>query len=338
MVGARDLALGQLVQAKGEPLGQATVIDEHDRRAVFLDELEERRVDRRPDRAALPRLAHILERDDDPEIELLARARVDELDRAPSRDEPPDLLERPLGGRETDALHRAADEALEPLQAQREVGAALRAGNRMHFVDDDDPNVRKRLAGARGEHEKQRLRRRDQDVRGPLQHRGSLLRRRVPRADGDRELGADAGERSAQVSLDVVVQRLQRADVEHLRALARPRPVERPHERRERLSGARRRLDEHVASRGDGRPASLLGGSRPVERPLEPLANARAEGGERAHESSVPPGRQAAGIGDRIAGWTSGHPSPPPAFEPNAGVRACGARSAPRSLRGVTRA
>ena len=122
VVGARDLALGELVQAQGEPLGEAAVVDEHDRRAVLLDELEQRRVDRRPDRAALPRLAHVLERDDDPQVELLARARVHELDRAPARDEAADLLERALGGRETDALDRAADEALEPLEARARGG------------------------------------------------------------------------------------------------------------------------------------------------------------------------------------------------------------------------
>ena len=53
-----------------------------------------------------------------------------------------------------------------------------------------------------------------------LEHRRPLLRRRVAGANRDRELGADAGERPAQVAFDVVVQRLQRADVEHLSALA----------------------------------------------------------------------------------------------------------------------
>ena len=51
VVGTRDLSLGQLVQPQREPLGQAAVVDEDDRRAVGADEREELRVDRRPDRA-----------------------------------------------------------------------------------------------------------------------------------------------------------------------------------------------------------------------------------------------------------------------------------------------
>ena len=51
VVRARDLLLGQLVQPHREPLGEAAVVDEDDRRAVLLDELEQGRIDRRPDRA-----------------------------------------------------------------------------------------------------------------------------------------------------------------------------------------------------------------------------------------------------------------------------------------------
>ena len=50
VVGARDLALGELVQPQREPLGQAAVVDEDDRRAVRLDEREQLRVHRGPDR------------------------------------------------------------------------------------------------------------------------------------------------------------------------------------------------------------------------------------------------------------------------------------------------
>ena len=109
---------------------------------MLLHELEERRVDRRPDRAALARLAHVLERDDHAEVELLARARVDELDAAAARDEAADLLEGALRGREPDALDRLADQALEALEAEGEVRAALGAGDGVHLVDDHDPDAR----------------------------------------------------------------------------------------------------------------------------------------------------------------------------------------------------
>ncbi len=41
-----------------------------------------------------------------------------------------------------------ADEALEPLQAEREVGTALGAGDGVHLVDDHDLDAAERLAGA----------------------------------------------------------------------------------------------------------------------------------------------------------------------------------------------
>src|SRR5581483_5550517 len=101
---ARDVALGELVQPQREAFREATVVHEHDRRAVRLDELQQLRVDRGPDRVVLAGLAHVLDGHDDLEVELLAPARVDEPDRAPSRDEAPDLLERTLRRRETDPL------------------------------------------------------------------------------------------------------------------------------------------------------------------------------------------------------------------------------------------
>src|SRR6201999_2725502 len=101
--------------AQREPLCEAAVVDEADRRAVLADELEERGVDRRPDRVVadlepggdagaavrvLPlverrvraELAHVLERHRDLQVELLRDAGVDELDRAAARDEAADLL------------------------------------------------------------------------------------------------------------------------------------------------------------------------------------------------------------------------------------------------------
>ena len=66
----------------------------------------------------------------------LRDARVDELDRPAAGDEAPDLLERALGGGEPDALERLVGDLREPLEREREVGAALRAGDGVHLVDD----------------------------------------------------------------------------------------------------------------------------------------------------------------------------------------------------------
>ena len=126
---ARAIALvGELVEPHREPFGEPPVVDEHDRGAVLSHEVEQGGVDRRPDRpcrrlvAGRHRdavrqhglaesriragLAHVLERDDDLEVELLAGARVDQLDRPAAGDEASDLLQRALGRGEADALKR----------------------------------------------------------------------------------------------------------------------------------------------------------------------------------------------------------------------------------------
>ena len=51
-------------------------------------------------------------------------------------EKPRDLLERPLCGRQADALRRTPDEVLEPLEREREMRAALRSGDRVDLVDD----------------------------------------------------------------------------------------------------------------------------------------------------------------------------------------------------------
>ena len=54
----------------------------------------------------------------------------------PPRDEAADLLERPLRRRQPDPLDRRVGERFQPLDAEREVRAALRAGDRVHLVED----------------------------------------------------------------------------------------------------------------------------------------------------------------------------------------------------------
>ena len=65
-----------------------------------------------------------------------------------------------------------------------------------------------------------------------------------------RRLELEPGERAAQVPLDVVVERLQRRDVEHAQPLAgrRVQPVDRVEERGQRLARAGRGLDQDVAA------------------------------------------------------------------------------------------
>ena len=63
-----------------------------------------------------------------------------------------------------DALRRLVEQRVEALEAEGEVGAALGAGDGVDLVDDDRVDAAQRLARLAGEHQEQRLGRRDQDV------------------------------------------------------------------------------------------------------------------------------------------------------------------------------
>jgi hypothetical protein len=117
------------------------------------------------------------------------------------------------------------------------MGAALRAGDRVHLVEDQRIDAAQQLPRARREQQEERLGRRDQDVRRLTEYRRALLLRRVPRADGDAELRPETGERAAEVPLDVVVERLERRDVEQAETVSRSRrqAVDGREERSERL-------------------------------------------------------------------------------------------------------
>ena len=181
------------------------------------------------------------------------------------------------------------EQRVEPLQRQRQMRAALGAGDGVNLVDDHRLDPAQRLARLRGQHQEQRLGRRDQDVRRLLDQLPPLLLRRVAGADADAEVGLDPGERPAQVPLDVVVERLQRRDVEQAEArsgsaIERVDPVQ---ERGERLAGAGRRLDEHVLPRRDCGPPGRLRRRGAGERPLEPAPRLLGERRERIHGLSL---------------------------------------------------
>jgi len=136
---AGEVPPGQLVQAKRQALGEPAVVDENDGRAMSPHEIEDRRVDRRPDRTARlldarthldavgkrrhgkmsgrTQLTHVLDGNDDRKVELLARAGVHQVDLAPrAGDETADLLERALGRGEADSLERRVDKTFETFE------------------------------------------------------------------------------------------------------------------------------------------------------------------------------------------------------------------------------
>ena len=189
---------------------------------VHLDAVRHDRLRQRPRRG--PELAHVLDGDDDLEVELLALPCVDERDLAVRPGHPTaDLGERALCGREADPLERLLRDALEPLEREREVRAALRPGERVDLVEDHRLDRLQQVAAARREQEVERLGRRDQDVGRGAQHPLAVALRRVAGPHAHRELRADPHEGAAEVPLDVVVERLERRDVQEPHAVARRR-------------------------------------------------------------------------------------------------------------------
>ena len=157
---------------------------------------------------------------------------------------------------------------------------------------------REDLARLAREHQVQGFGRRDQDVRRAAGEVATVLRGRVAGAARDRDVRgglAEAGggegdprERRAEVPLDVVGQRLERADVEDADAprvrlrrggagRRRGQPVQRPEKRREGLAAPGRGVDQRVAATADRGPALGLGLRRRREGALEPGADGGRE-------------------------------------------------------------
>src|SRR5213080_2097638 len=189
----------------------------------------------------------------------------------------------------------------------------------------------------RREDQKQRLGRRDEDVRRPVYHCLPLRRRRVAGANERPDLHVrkahrlegvpDLGERLGQVLLNVVGERLQGRDVHHLRFVPQ-RPVEplaeqgvdRRQEGGERFARARGRRDQRVAARLNDRPRAPLRLGWLREPRTKPALDRRVKAGEwhGGNIARLTPGRRP-GVS---------HPALPPASCP---ATRRSARSSPRS-------
>ena len=194
------------------------------------------------------------------------------------------FLQRALGGGESDPLQgRAAagtHQRLQAFQRQRQMRSALGGDERVNLVDDDSLDRAQALGGFRGEHQVERLRGGDEDVSGMPAKTRALAGRRVSGAHADggnayrhirllRHAG-DAGQRSAQVALDVRGQRLERRDVDDAAAACGPvfariehELVQAGEERGQRFAGARGRQDQgRFAARDRGPALALRRGGR----------------------------------------------------------------------------
>ena len=205
---AHQLLARLLVQPLREPLAQAAAVDEHDRRAVRADQLEDARIDRRPD-AELPRRLLLVGEHERARWRLIvgraprsrrprsrrpgascprpARRPADRSRAARAR--PRSLTGRsPPRKRATSSAGRAVADrpmrcgslsasARQPLERQREVRAALGRGHRVDLVHDHPLDRAQRLARLRAENQEERLGRGHQDLAG-------IARKPAPRSCG----------------------------------------------------------------------------------------------------------------------------------------------------------
>jgi len=212
------------------PLGEPAGIDEDERGTARADKLGETIVDLIPHLVARHR-AQFARRDFDAQIHL---APVSNLNHTGVVSEKTGHeFDRLHGGRQADPLEPASGKRIEAGQTERQVRAALVVDDGVNFVDDHGPRRLEHLpALLRGQQDEQRLGRRNQDVRRARKHplavggesvtgaeRGPDGRKRNAPLGGK---GGDFGERRFQVLLDVVTQRFERRDVDHLDLVEEP--------------------------------------------------------------------------------------------------------------------
>ena len=150
-------------------------------------------------------------------------------------------------------------------------------------------------AGFRAEQDVERLGRRDHDVRRTLAHAVAFVLGSIARAheSSDVDIGqfqrpqlrTDAAERGFEVAPDVVREGFERGDVHDMRLVRQAaaldafahQALDRREKGRERLARPRRRGDQNVVPRLNGRPGLLLRRRRRVEGSVEPVGDGRME-------------------------------------------------------------
>ena len=137
MVGSGNLLTREFIERSGKPFDDPATVGEHDGRAVRSDQVEDRRIHRRPDRPGGPALVicrvgcgHVLDRHHDLDVERSIPRCVDDLNRTcrpaiggggATAEELADPFERTLGGTEADALWWLCRDLLESFETQAEM-------------------------------------------------------------------------------------------------------------------------------------------------------------------------------------------------------------------------
>ncbi len=293
-----DRAVGDpFRQFMGDALRHAAGVDEHERGAVRLDQIDQAIVDLLPDFAGHDRLERRV-RNLNAKLTRPLMADVDDLHfgrrravRGGSHQQMRDRIDRVLCRRKPDAHQPIAAEVGEPLERQRQVGAAFVRCCRVNFIDDHRPCGRQHLAaGFRAKQDVERFRRRHHDMGRAAAHALAFGRRRIagpyPGADLDSgqsapaEMFANAGQRHFQIAVDIVRQRLEGRHIDNLglvgemsvQSLAN-QAVDGGEERSQGFAGTRRGGDQRMLAGLDRRPRIRLRGRRRGEAIGEPGRN-----------------------------------------------------------------
>src|SRR6516164_7213015 len=151
-----------LVELRGDALDAAAIVREYERRPMARNLAGNQAIDRWPD-GLLRQRAEAIDRADDPQIEVLSKAGIDDRDRpfaqraACVRFEAAEVsggfFKRSLRGGQSDASERPRAEGGEAFEQQGKEHAALVRAQSVDLVDDAVGNTTQRITGFRGQDE-----------------------------------------------------------------------------------------------------------------------------------------------------------------------------------------
>ena len=180
--------------------------------------------------------------------------------------------QRPHRGGQRNAL-KLASQRREPFDRRHQLHPAPVRHEVVDFIEDDAAHPAQGAAAGLARHQQvQALGRRDENFRGPAQHRRALRGTGVAAARlgaqcrqclaRGRECRGELRERFNEIALDVSVQRFQRRDVQHPRGaggvVAGDEAVQCPKKGGQRLAAAGGGGDQRVPAGGDDRPRLCL--------------------------------------------------------------------------------
>ena len=312
-----DLFIAELIgQRARQALGHAPCIDEHQRTAMLLDELNHARTnlarDFGRDHGFERRPRHFdgqIPRSTMPFVDNGAGTRARVIVGLTGK-EFRHPRNRALRCRQANTQRRTRGQRVETRQAQGQVRTAFVADQRVYFVDYYCAHrTQHRPSAVAGQQDVERFGCRDQNMRRALAHQRARRSRRVTgahRSSDGRHLTEffgqqllNSSQRLFEIALDVVAQRLERRHVQHhgFRCeFATPdttgQLTDRGQEGGECLARASRCRHQRVTAGRERRPGTALAGRRSREARAEPARHSRikrgAEHGLRLTRSHAP--------------------------------------------------